>query len=339
MTESPGLEQGYRRLLAWYPRAFRRDHADEILGVLMASSGEGQRRPRLAEAADLLWSGLKMRLRGPAATGESRPWPDALALFSLVAPLFLLLVDVLVVALPYRLQVSTRVPMLARLYALHPEIGGVPLLSVPVFDVTVGIGVLVAVLVLLGLRWMALAAMAASVIYWIAVRQSIPWIPYPLQLLTTGGYLLETAALIASPGPRRGRQLVNWRYGVVLLVGAAAVQLSTFLYDARSTPWWLSGGAPPAPPTVWLVSSVVLAVAAVILAVAWKLSRYLLMLLAVMCYPYAMQLAFTPSSSGSDLLGSPTPVHLAALFLPPVLFACGTVLAAVAPRPSRLLPS
>ena len=82
MTGSAGLEQGYRRLLAWYPRAFRRDHADEILGVLMAGAGEGQRRPRLAEAADLLWSGLKMRLRGPALTGESRPWSDALALFS-----------------------------------------------------------------------------------------------------------------------------------------------------------------------------------------------------------------------------------------------------------------
>lgn len=72
---------------------------------------------------------------------------------------------------------------------------------------------------------------------------------------------------------------------------------------------------------------------------AWKLNRYFLLLLAVTCYPYAMQLAFTPASSGSDLLGSPTPVHLAALFLPPVLFACGTVLAAVAPRRSRLLPS
>jgi hypothetical protein len=91
---------------------------------------------------------------------------------------------------------------------------------------------------------------------------------------------------------------------------------------------------------VWQVSSVVLAVAAVSLALAWKLSRYFLLLLAVMCYPYAMQLAFSPpASSGSDLLGSPTPLHLTALFLPPVLFACGTVLAAVTPRPSRLLPS
>ena len=56
-------------------------------------------------------------------------------------------------------------------------------------------------------------------------------------------------------------------------------------------------------------------------------------------YPRAFRRDSPPASSGSDLLGSPTPLHLTALFLPPVLFACGTVLAAVAPRPSRLLPS
>ena len=67
-----------------------------------------------------------------------------------------------------------------------------------------------------------------------------------------------------------------------------------------------------------------LAVAAVSLALAWKLGRDLLLFLAVMCYPSAMELASSPpASSGSDLLGSPTPLHLAALFLPPVLFACG----------------
>ena len=340
MSDSPGLEQGYRRLLASYPGAFRRDHADEILGVLMASAGEGQRRPRLAEAADLLWSGLKMRLRGPGPASESRPWTDALALFSLVAPLFLVVVYALEVALPYRLPtVNGRFPLLAhQLVAGHPEMGGLSLLTVPVFDVTAGCGVIVAVLVLLGLRWSSLAVMAASVIYWVAVGQSIPSIPYPLQLLTTGVYLLEAAALIGSPGPRRGRQLVNWRYGVILLVVAAAVQVSTFMYDATSPGVrWLAPR--PSGLTVYLVSSVALAAAAVILVLAWKLSRYFLLLLAVMCYPYAMQLAFTPSSSGGDLLGSPTPVHLTALFLPPVLFACGTVLAAVTPRRSRLLPS
>jgi hypothetical protein len=337
VTDSSGLEQGYRRLLGWYPRAFRREHADEILAVLMASAPEGQRRPRLAESADLVWSALKMRLRGPGAAGESRPWTDALALFSLVAPLFLLLLDVLVVALPYSLPKVTRFPLVAQALARHPEIGGLSLLNVPLFDITVGCGVIVAVLVLLGLRWIPLAVMAVSVVYWVAVGQSIPGIPYPLQLLTTGVYLLAAAALIASPGPRRGRQLVNWRYGVVLLVAAAAVQVSTLMYDALRPPWLFP--APTSRVTIYLVGSVGLAAVAVILAVVWKLNRYLLLLLAVTFYPYALQLAFASTGGTTDLLGNPTPAHLTALFLPPVLFACGTVLAAVTPRRSRLLPS
>jgi hypothetical protein len=110
-------------------------------------------------------------------------------------------------------------------------------------------------------------------------------------------------------GYRRGRQLVNWRYGVVLLVGAAAVQLSAFLYDARSRALFL-GGAPPSRPTVWLVSSVVLAAAAVILAVAWKLSRYFLLLLAVMCYPYAMELASPPPRAAAAIFSAAPPPRI-----------------------------
>jgi hypothetical protein len=34
-----------------------------MLAVLMACARDGQRRPRLAESADLIWSGLRMRLR------------------------------------------------------------------------------------------------------------------------------------------------------------------------------------------------------------------------------------------------------------------------------------
>ena len=51
MTDQANLERGYRRLLAWYPRAFRREHGPEILAVLMACAADGQRRPGLAESA------------------------------------------------------------------------------------------------------------------------------------------------------------------------------------------------------------------------------------------------------------------------------------------------
>ena len=306
--------------------------------MLMAGAPEGQKRPRLAESADVIWSALKMRLRGPGPASESRPWADALALFSLVAPLFLLLVDILNVAWPYRLRLDTRIRFFARAFGQPSQIGGLPLLSVHIFTITVGAEVVLAVLVLVGLRWAALAALVATAAYWVAAGQLVPWVPYPLQLVTTGVFIVEAAALVASPGPRRGRQLVNWRVGVVLAVAAAAVHVLTFRYDMMTFPGRLAAPPPPAA-TFYLAGSVVLAVAVVVLAVVWKLSPYLLLLLAAMFWPYAIQLAFVLTGGTTDLLGNPTPQHLVALYLPPVLFACWVLLTAVAPRRSRLLPS
>jgi hypothetical protein len=63
MSYSPELERGYRRLLALYPREFRRENADEIIGVLLATATDSQRRVGLAESADLIRGALRMRLR------------------------------------------------------------------------------------------------------------------------------------------------------------------------------------------------------------------------------------------------------------------------------------
>ena len=63
MNDDADLERRYRRLLACYPAAFRREHEQEILAVLMAGATEAQRWPRLAEAADLLRSATYMRLK------------------------------------------------------------------------------------------------------------------------------------------------------------------------------------------------------------------------------------------------------------------------------------
>ena len=63
MTDSTDLERRYRRLLAFYPKSYRRQHEREILSVLMAGAAPDQRRPRPAESGDLLKSALRMRLR------------------------------------------------------------------------------------------------------------------------------------------------------------------------------------------------------------------------------------------------------------------------------------
>jgi hypothetical protein len=63
MTDQEHLERAYRRLLAWYPWEFRRENEQELLAVLMAGAPDDQHRPGLAESADLIRSGLWMRLR------------------------------------------------------------------------------------------------------------------------------------------------------------------------------------------------------------------------------------------------------------------------------------
>jgi hypothetical protein len=63
MTDQEHLERAYRRLLGWYPREFRDEHGPEILAVLLVGAPEGQHRPGLAESADLIRGGLRLRLR------------------------------------------------------------------------------------------------------------------------------------------------------------------------------------------------------------------------------------------------------------------------------------
>ena len=62
MRDSTQLERRYQRLLAFYPTAFRREHEQEMLAVLIAGAEEGQRRPSLEEAIDLVSNAIFMRL-------------------------------------------------------------------------------------------------------------------------------------------------------------------------------------------------------------------------------------------------------------------------------------
>lgn len=343
MTDSAGLERGYRRLLAWYPQSFRGDREEEVLAVLMASASPGQRRPRLAEAADVLKSALWMRLRSVRSWPENQRWAEALALFSVAAPLLLLVAYVLEVMIPYQLPQAgeSHFPLVARAIAQHPQVGGLSLLTMPGFDIALGCQVVIAALVLLGLRWIALAGIAGSAFFWcfMAYRGAgILVLSRPLVLLTGGAYILAAAALIASPGPRRGRHLINWGHGVVLLLVAAAVQVSTLMYGAtRGLAGFLAMHPGSADATAFLVISIVLGIAAAALMVVLKMNWYFPVLLLAMLYPYVMELAVTPASSGGDLIGSPTPFHMAVLFLPPLLFACAAILFTITPRRTRAL--
>jgi len=56
------LERRFRRLLACYPRAYRRENEEEILAVLLACARDGQQWPGLAVSADLIKGAMRVRL-------------------------------------------------------------------------------------------------------------------------------------------------------------------------------------------------------------------------------------------------------------------------------------
>jgi len=90
VNDSLALERRYRRLLVWFPAEHRREYGEEMIGVLLASTPQGRRRPWLADAFDLMTGGLRARLsRQGAGLGDAR-WPDALAVCSAALPVTLL---------------------------------------------------------------------------------------------------------------------------------------------------------------------------------------------------------------------------------------------------------
>jgi hypothetical protein len=100
MTDQAKLERGYRRLLAWYPRAFRQENEQEILAVLMACATDGQSRPGLAESADLIRSGLWMRLR-PSVPRSVRTVRVAVRLMYAGAAVTTLSLIISIISLPF----------------------------------------------------------------------------------------------------------------------------------------------------------------------------------------------------------------------------------------------
>jgi hypothetical protein len=64
------LELRYQRLLTLLPSSYRERRAEEMLGMLLDGTAEGQRWPRAVEVASL--AGLAVRLRTGAAGGSSR---------------------------------------------------------------------------------------------------------------------------------------------------------------------------------------------------------------------------------------------------------------------------
>ena len=270
MSGTAGLEGRYLRLLALYPAGHRRAHQEEMLGVLMTGARAGQCRPGLAESADLIRGALRIRLHPAPGQLAGALWRDALAVVSTVLPL-IILVYLGVLALSLVGEHGALAGLLARNDAER-----------------LAVWTVLTACVLLRLRRTA-ALVAAAMLIWAATPAT--YAPNFMYLSLTDMLIfvtlgLEVAALLASPGPRRGRQILTWAgWGTALAVPAAV---------ASAVLWvWLSHPAAAAAIAILAIALAIIGTA-VTSALGWRVAA----LLSVPGFYAAAQLLVIPSISG-----------------------------------------
>jgi hypothetical protein len=329
-----GLERRYRRLLWLYPREFRARRGAEMLGVLMAGARDGQNRPAWGDVSDIVKGSLLMRLRGPRGG-----WAPALAMFALLAPLYLVLTDILQVAFPYW-ETTLQAALPARNVLPHPVVeriheGGIQLLSQPGF-LTLAVGhVIVAVAVLAGSRRAALAALLAAgpvdFVCWNSFNAIQPGTG-TMVLVTVGVFLLEAVAL-ATADPRAAHRLVRWWHAVTAAILAGGMQAWSVAYDGR-----LNSPTGAFDHTALVTGFVLAAIALalpMVLGLGWRVS----LLFAAMFYPGAAGLAIIAVGLDGNKNApvvfalSSVPILLLTLYVPPLLVAWwGAARSSRAPR-------
>ena len=222
MSGGQALERGYRRLLTFYPGWHRHVHGEEMIGVLLAAAPGDRRRPGLAEAVNIIWAGLTIRFRPRSAALPTGAWPDALAVFSVAAPVALTC-QVLAWAGESRLTNPVGLAAAVAFYGLGLAL---PLVLLRLRRVAALISLPAAV---------SLAALSIRYRYGGGLAE-----PFAFSLFC---YAAETAALLGSAGPRRGLQLLTWRAWALTVVAGAcgglawlAFSLATFAVAPHSPP-------------------------------------------------------------------------------------------------------
>ena len=339
-TRSSRMEKWYRRLLALYPKDHRREHAEEMVGVLLAADGDAEvRAPKpvawalrlgqhTADSADLV--GGALRIRGRIAlnrlqrthwlswTVRDQRWSDALAVVSVVAPLLLLVAALTEFRIPQAVASSS---------TGHPHWGLTATLGLADLPMAAGAPG-VTLLVFLRLRRLAGLGALATAIGQIAAGAVPAFAGYADPAVAFTVLLSGTAAvaLLLSPGPDRGLALLT-RSGTAL-VGAAALILGGFSvggdvwFGARPARFDDFGGKVAGLPADLLIAAVLIGAAAACLRA--PVSRRVLVLLAIPVIPYAF---LWQEKLAVDLFGEPgggsaiIPSSIALLYLPPLLLA------------------
>jgi len=337
------MEKRYRRLLALYPKDHRREHAEEMVGVLLAADGDAPVRApnpmawalrfgqHTADVADLIGGALRIRgrmalfrirrTRWLSVMVRDQRWSDALAVVSVIAPLLLLVAALTEFRIPQAVASSM---------TGHPHWGISASLGLADLPMAAGAPA-VTVLVFLRLRRLAGLGALATAIGQIAAGAVPAFAGYADPAVAFTVLLSGTAAvaLLLSPGPDRGLALLT-RSGTAL-VGAAALILGGF--SVGGDVWFGPiDGAPPrfddfggrvaGLPADLLIAAVLITAAAACLRA--PVSRRVLALLAIPVIPYAF---LWQEKLAADLFGQPgdgsaiIPSSIPLLYLPPLLLA------------------
>jgi len=332
------LERRYQRLLALYPKDHRRDHAEEMVGVLLAAAADTQvRAPKpvawvlslgqyTADCADLAAGALRIRRRMALNrirrtrwfrwTVPDQRWSDALAVVSVVAPLLLLVAALAEFHLPQAAASSV---------TGHPHWQLTAALGLADMPLAAGAAA-VAALAFGRLRrtaaMVALATATGQVVSGVVrsapafTRYASPAVAFTVLLAGTAG-----AALLLSPGPDRGLALLT--RGGTALVGAGALILGGF--SVGGSVWFDSasgfGGEVAGLPGDLLIAGVLVTVATACLRA--PVSRRVLALLVIPVIPYAV---LWQQKLAGDLFGSPgaspvIPSSIPLLYLLPLILA------------------
>jgi hypothetical protein len=241
---------------------------------------------------------------GLTEVADRSAFRDAVGDFALSAPLVLLIANVVVDLYRGYFVFIVRSPWLV---APHGNAGHLAA------SITVGLlaaGQLPLVIALaLGRRRPALAILAAIAGYWVVGYQGGFHLGSPTVMFYLGFCGLEAAALLSVPLPRGA---VTWRRCAIL--ASPAILVGCFWINALATPGQVAG-------------IVILALLAGIgAALAWSgpRARYLVVMLAVMLYPSAIDIGLPAGRFSAALLA--VPAWAALVYVPPVV-AVGVALA------------
>ncbi len=299
MTEIPmgqsRLERQYRRMLTCYPAEHRRVYGEEMIGVLLAATPQGQHRPGLADTLSLFGGGLRVRLRS-LVTGSPDPgWSSALALATLIAPVLLAIMTWKQITWTGLIDSRT-----ATLTARLIDTGG---LLIPV------------ALGLLKLRRLAAIAATGTLIWVAAISVGSGLIADPAESSFLVLLAVQAFALAVSPGPAHGLTLITPRN-----LALAVPWLLTAAYLARVIP-----GHYPVPLFVAEIGIGVIALAG-LAALATPGGRRLFLI--IVAIPLSAQVTTILTFAGVQFYGLTQSAQLAALYLPPVALASLTYLLA-----------